>query len=123
MPSSASLGEDGAPAAAQPCTTSRGMSAAGERNSDFNGEGGGSGGDGHGRIGDGDGDGAGAGDGALSLPPSPSQSAPPLPSAGESAAGVRAMTRMLTWLCCSRATGTSRAGRRRRSGASSPLPF
>jgi hypothetical protein len=28
------------------------------------------------------------------------------------------MTRMLTWLCCSRATGTTRAGRRR-----SPLPF
>ena len=120
MPSSApnsTNGDAGAPPAAQACTATG--SAAGERfNSGPFVKGGANGGDGGGNDG-----GGGAGDGALSLPPSPSQSSKPLPSAGESAAGVRAMTRMLTWLCCSRAAGTNHAGRRRRSGASSPLPF
>ena len=109
-----------APATPQQSTTTG--TAAGERIGGLNGEGAASGVRDDGREGCGHGKGDGGSDGALSLPPSPTHSSPKMPSAGESAAGVEAMTRMLTWLCCSRATGDTRAGRRR-SRASSPLSF
>lgn len=102
---------------AKPSTTTKTTAGAGARIGSPNGEGVASVSDDGQVQGGGYANGDGGSDGALSLPPSP-QSSRSLPSAGESAAGVEAMTRMLTWLCCSRATGTTRAGRRR-----SPLPF
>ena len=109
-----------APATPKQSTTTG--TATSERNGGLKGEGVASGVSDDGREGGGHGKGDGGSDSALSLPPSPTHSSPKMPSAGESAAGVEAMTRMLTWLCCSRATGDTRAGRRR-SRASSPLSF